>query len=69
MYKSLYDYVAQNYYKMSRQELKEIILEVLFSFSSDRDMTDKKYIRIVKEALEEVNAQREEDKIIIDWEE
>ena len=53
-FKSLYDFVANNYGQLSKEELKNIILEVLFFTYSDLDITKKQYQRIIAGALFEL---------------
>ena len=53
-YQSLYDYVGDNYEQLTKEELKRIIQEVLFSVYSDKGMTKKQYKRIIAGALFEL---------------
>ena len=51
-----YDFIANNYYKMDKTDLKDILLELLFGiYISDKDGTDAKEVAIegLKERWEE----------------
>lgn len=48
-----YDFIANNYYKMSKEELKNCFLEVLFEVKYSKDINDDFSIDRVIEELKE----------------
>lgn len=54
IYQSLYDYVSNEYTQLTKEELKNIILEVLFAVYSDKNITLKHYKKMITEALAEL---------------
>lgn len=41
---NLYDYIANNYYAMSKSDLKDVILELEYAVNSTLDEYDKKSV-------------------------
>jgi len=67
-YKSLYQYVSKNYLYMGKDELAIIIKELLYQFSSSREISKRDFIKVIKETIEEVNENfRMGEKINIDF--
>lgn len=48
---SLYDYVATNYYKMSKEELKELILNLDYAIYDN--LNRKEYLNLENQAIED----------------
>lgn len=50
---SLYDYVASNYYKLDKEELKELLLNMIYVlFSYDNDLCESLEVEAIKETIE-----------------
>lgn len=47
-----YDYIANNYHRMDKSELADIIKELLYAIYSN--CTDSEYKQILKEVMEEL---------------
>ena len=52
-----YDYLTSNYYKMSKEELKDIAKELLYSIYDN--VLDSEHDKILKDAAEELTDQYE----------
>lgn len=52
-----YDYIANNYYKMSKEELKDIAKELLYAIHTNT--TEKEHNKILSDVAEELAEQNE----------
>ena len=50
-----YDYIANNYYKMSKEELKDVVKELLYSVHTNT--TESEHNKILKDVAEELTEQ------------
>lgn len=49
----LYSYIADNYFKMEKEELKEWVLNILYIYGHNQELNDKeKQIKVIDEMLE-----------------
>lgn len=53
-----YDYIANNYYNLSKEELRDVVKELLYSIHTNT--TKEEYNKILKDAAEELAEQYEE---------
>lgn len=55
--KAAYDFIANNYYKMSKEELKDVVKELLYSIHTNT--TKAEHDKILQDAAEELADQND----------